>query len=100
MSPAATLSNVDLPQPVGPTIATNSPAATANETPSTAGYVPPAARRNVTLTCDSETAGGMAAGRRADADQFLLRATPAGRLCHGIIARGVAPISSLGGPAL
>src|SRR5258706_6037729 len=58
ISPAATLSRVDLPQPVGPTIATNSPAATASEASSTAAYVPPAASRNLTLTCESETAGG------------------------------------------
>jgi hypothetical protein len=37
INPAAMLSKVDLPQPVGPTMATNSPAETANETPSTAG---------------------------------------------------------------
>jgi len=37
MSPAAMLSKVDLPQPVGPTMATNSPAATAREARSTAG---------------------------------------------------------------
>jgi hypothetical protein len=30
ISPAATLSSVDLPQPVGPTIATNSPSATSS----------------------------------------------------------------------
>jgi hypothetical protein len=35
--PAATLSNVDLPQPVGPTMATNSPSATESEARSTAG---------------------------------------------------------------
>ena len=35
-SPAATFSSVDLPQPVGPTIATNSPSATDSEARSTA----------------------------------------------------------------
>src|SRR5579864_36042 len=42
-SPAARFSSVDLPAPVGPTIATNSPGATVNETPSTATYEPPRA---------------------------------------------------------
>jgi hypothetical protein len=35
-SPAAALRRVDFPQPVGPTMATNSPAATASSMPSTA----------------------------------------------------------------
>src|SRR5215217_5170872 len=40
-SPAATLSSVDFPQPVGPTIATNSPGKTRSSIPRTAVYVPP-----------------------------------------------------------
>ncbi len=36
ISPAATLSSVDLPQPVGPTMATNSPSATLSVARSTA----------------------------------------------------------------
>src|SRR6478736_278482 len=97
ISPAATLSKVDLPQPVGPTIAMNSPAATASEASSTAGYVPPAASRNLTLTCESETAGGIRrARRRGRRDQFRLRSTNARCLIHGIIARSLAPISSIG----
>src|SRR3954464_15606274 len=63
-SPAATLSNVDLPQPVGPTMATNSPSATASDARSTAGYEPPSASRKLTVTCASATAGPRAAGRR------------------------------------
>src|SRR6187549_2317549 len=39
-NPAMTLSRVDLPQPEGPTIATNSPSPTAKLTPSTTGSVP------------------------------------------------------------
>ncbi len=38
-SPAATLSSVDLPQPDGPRIETNSPGATSSETPATASVV-------------------------------------------------------------
>src|SRR5262249_52680986 len=98
ISPAAMLSKVDLPQPVGPTMATNSPAATAREARSTAGEVPPPASRKVTVTCESATAGGMAASPSAWmlGDQFLLRSTSARCLIHGIIARSLAPISSIG----
>src|SRR6187549_277485 len=39
-NPAITLISVDLPQPEGPTIATNSPSPTAKLTPSTTGSVP------------------------------------------------------------
>src|SRR3954468_2487857 len=38
--PAATLSSVDLPQPVGPTTETNSPSPTASVTSFTAVYAP------------------------------------------------------------
>src|SRR5882672_8563094 len=61
--PAATLSKVDLPQPVGPTIATNSPSATASEVESTARKVPPSPTRKLTATSESATAG--APGRAA-----------------------------------
>src|SRR3546814_19019637 len=37
--PAAALSSVDLPQPVGPTMATNSPGATARSMPATARWL-------------------------------------------------------------
>src|SRR3979490_1048358 len=60
ISPAATLSKVDLPQPVGPTMATNSPSLTASELRSTPGQVPPSASRKVTTTCDSATAADAA----------------------------------------
>src|ERR1700755_796246 len=63
-NPAATLSKVDLPQPVGPTMATNSPSATASDARSTAGYEPPSASRKLTVTCASATAGATAARRR------------------------------------
>src|SRR6187402_98964 len=49
--PAATLSSVDLPQPVGPTTETNSPSPTARSTSFTAVYEPPPPRAaNVQVT--------------------------------------------------
>src|SRR5258706_11098689 len=96
ISPAATLSRVDLPQPVGPTIATNSPAATASEASSTAAYVPPAASRNLTLTCESETAGGGPPGppprRRRPC---LLPSPPTRCLCSPALRRRLRPPSPL-----
>jgi hypothetical protein len=50
------LSSVDLPQPVGPTIATNSPSATVSSVRSTAVYVPPPASRKAIDTSLSATA--------------------------------------------
>src|SRR5438132_13576792 len=57
--PAATLSSVDLPQPVGPTTETNSPAPTAIVVSLTAVYPSPSRSReaNVQVTCSSSSAG-------------------------------------------
>ena len=56
-SPAATLSSVDLPHPVGPTIETNSPCPIARPTSFTAVYEPPPLREaNVQVMCSKETA--------------------------------------------
>src|ERR1022692_694802 len=58
-SPAATLSRVDLPQPVGPTTETNSPAATARVVSLTAVYRSPLRSRdaNAHVTWSSNSAG-------------------------------------------
>src|SRR5258706_4449883 len=56
-SPAATLSNVDLPQPVGPTTETNSPSPIESVTSFTAVYAPcPPRAANVQVIPSRETA--------------------------------------------
>src|SRR5256714_3231767 len=57
ISPAATLSKVDLPQPVGPTMATNSALPTASEVLATAVYAAPSLSRNATATSRNAIAG-------------------------------------------
>src|SRR6185312_9778292 len=60
-SPAAMLSSVDLPQPVGPTTETNSPSPIASVTSRTAVYGAAAPRaEKVQVTFSKETAAGMA----------------------------------------
>src|SRR5438552_17136718 len=81
ISPAATLSRVDLPQPVGPTIATNSPSATSSVAHCTAVYVVSSASRNDTCTSLSETAG-VAAGALEPAAMRSLCITVPGKLEH------------------
>src|SRR5579864_4653994 len=56
MRPAARLSSVDLPPPVGPTIATNSPGATDSETASTATYGPAPETGNLFVTSTNSSA--------------------------------------------
>src|SRR5579864_6824660 len=56
MRPAARLSSVDLPPPVGPTIATNSPGATDSETASTATYAPAPETGNRLVTSTNSSA--------------------------------------------
>src|SRR3546814_7633187 len=66
--PAAALSSVDLPQPVGPTMATNSPGATARSMPATARWLKPTRSWKVMSRPDSRTAGRPAGdGAAADA---------------------------------
>src|SRR5215475_4506051 len=48
--PASMFISVDLPQPEGPTIATNSPSATSNEMPSTTGKTCPLAAEKLLRT--------------------------------------------------
>src|ERR671914_2742934 len=49
-SPAITLNNVDLPQPLGPITETNSPGATSSSTPSSTGSGPGYSLRNPSRT--------------------------------------------------
>src|SRR5688572_22335827 len=68
-SPATTFSSVDLPQPVGPTTETNSPAATASEVSFTAVYEPmPPRAANVQVILSNSTAAvtGPASERRVE----------------------------------
>src|SRR5215831_12519117 len=58
-SPAATLSSVDLPQPVGPTTETNSPSPMESVTSFTAVYAPPPLPANVQVTLSKWTAAVM-----------------------------------------
>src|SRR6185437_12976884 len=60
-SPAATLSSVDFPQPVGPTTETNSPSPIASVTSRTAVYAAAGPRpAKVQVMLSKETAAGMA----------------------------------------
>src|ERR1700731_4769467 len=60
ISPAAMWRSVDFPQPVGPTMATNSPSATESDVLLIAGYATLSAKRKVTAMSRSAIAGAPA----------------------------------------
>src|SRR5690348_2579575 len=91
-NPAATLRRVDLPQPDGPTSATNVPAAMPSEMSLTTVCAPPAGVAKRTLTPANSTAGGAAAARSPGATRLLADAQLGIRLLGEGVAVGLGQV--------